>query len=83
MTIAVRGALTVDDYLAWAAVHPEARRTELINGQIVSMSPEQLQHNRLKKRIVNALEREIERTGIEAEAFTERRNALRLLRPTR
>lgn len=71
MNIALRSALTVDDYLAWAAAHPEARHTELINGQIVFMSPEQLQHNRLKKRIVNALEREIERTGIEAEAFTD------------
>jgi Uma2 family endonuclease len=71
MNIALRSALTVDDYLAWAAAQPEAKRTELINGQIVYMSPEQIQHNRLKKRIVNALEREIERIGIEAEAFTD------------
>jgi Uma2 family endonuclease len=71
MNIALRRALTVDDYLAWAAAQPEAKRTELINGQIVYMSPEQLQHNRLKKRIVNALEREIGRVGIVAEAFTD------------
>src|SRR5437660_1499055 len=71
MNIALRRALTVDDYLAWAAAQPEAKRTELINGQIVFMSPEQIQHNRLKKRIVYALEREIDRIGIEAEAFTD------------
>jgi len=71
MNIALRRALTVDDYLAWAAAQPEAKRTELINGQIVFMSPEQVQHNRLKKRIVYALEREIDRIGIEAEAFTD------------
>ncbi len=71
MNIALRKTLTVDDYLAWAAAQPEAPRTELINGQIVFMSPEQLQHNRIKKRIVYALEHEIDRTGIEAEAFTD------------
>lgn len=71
MNIALRKTLTVDDYLAWAAAQPKAPRTELINGQIVFMSPEQLQHNRIKKRIVYALEREIDRTGIEAEAFTD------------
>jgi len=42
MNIGLRSALAVDDYLAWAAAHPEGRRTELINGQIVTMSPEQL-----------------------------------------
>jgi Uma2 family endonuclease len=60
----------VDDYLARAAAQPEASRTELINGQIVFIAPEQLQHNRLKNRILSALEREIGRTGREAEAFT-------------
>lgn len=71
MNIALRKTLTVDDYLAWAAAQPEAKRAELINGQIVFMSPEQIQHNRFKKRIVYALEREIDRLGIEAEVFTD------------
>jgi Uma2 family endonuclease len=70
MNIALRRTLTVDDYLAWAAAQPEAARTELIDGQIVFIAPEQLQHNRLKNRIFHALEREIGRTGLEAEAFT-------------
>src|ERR1043166_8658916 len=71
MNIALRKTLTVDDYLAWAAVQAEAPRTELINGQIVFMSPEQLQHNRIKRRIVHALQLGIDRSGIEAEAFTD------------
>lgn len=71
MNIALRKTLTVDDYLVWAAAQAEAPRSELINGQIVFMSPEQLQHNRLKKRIVYALEVEIGRIGMEAEAFTD------------
>lgn len=69
MNVALRKTLTVDDYFAWAAAQPEAPRTELINGQIVFMSPEQLQHTRIKKRIVFALEHEIDRNGIEGEAF--------------
>ena|SRR5437763_16671674 len=69
MNIALRKTLTVDDYLAWAAAQAEAPHSELINGQIVFMSPEQLQHNRVKKRIVYALEREIDRNGIAGEVF--------------
>ena len=71
MNIALRRALTVDDYLAWAAAQPEAPRTELINGQIVFMSPEQLQHTRLKASVYLALHRAIADAGIEAEAFTD------------
>jgi Uma2 family endonuclease len=54
-----------------ATAQAEAPRSELINGQIVFLSPEQIQHNRLKRRIIYALEREIDRIGIEAEAFTD------------
>ena len=48
MNIALRKAMTVHDYLAWAAVQSEAPRTELINGQIVFMSPEPIVHTRIK-----------------------------------
>ncbi|MEA2878856.1 MAG: hypothetical protein QOF14_4052 [Hyphomicrobiales bacterium] len=71
MNIALRSALTVDDYLAWAAAQPEAKRTELINGQIVFMSPEQVQHNRLKGAVYMALRRAVADQAIEAEAFTD------------
>ena len=72
MNIALRKAMTVDDYLAWAAVQSEAPRTELINGQIVAMSPEQLAHTRIKGSVYSvAIRRAIADAGIEAEALTD------------
>jgi Uma2 family endonuclease len=71
MNIALRKAMTVDDYLTWAEAQSEAPRTELINGQIVFMSPEQLAHNRTKIRVLFALQRAIDEAKIEAEVFTD------------
>ena len=71
MNIAFRRALTVDDYLAWAETDPEAKRTELINGQIVPMSPEQLTHTRIKGSVYFALRLAIAKAGIEAEVLTD------------
>jgi Uma2 family endonuclease len=71
MNIALRRALTVDDYLAWAAAQPEAKRTELINGQIVFMSPEQVQHTRIKGAVFLALRRAVAESELEAEVFTD------------
>jgi len=70
MNIASRHALTVDDYLAWAETQAEAKRTELISGQIVPMSPELVAHDRAKGSIYLALRRAIESLDIEAEVFT-------------
>ena len=39
MNIALRTLLTVDDYLAWARNQSDPPRSELINGQIVPISP--------------------------------------------
>ena len=71
MNIALRRALTVDDYLAWAETQAEAPRTELINGQIVFMSPEQLAHTRIKGSVYFALRLAIANAGIEAEVLTD------------
>jgi len=71
MNIALRKALTVDDYLAWAETQAEAARTELISGQIVAMSPELVAHNRTKIKVLFALQRAIEAAKIEAEVFTD------------
>ena len=71
MNIALRKAMTVDDYLAWAAVQSEAPRTELINGQIVATSPEQLAHTRIKGSVYFAIRRAIADAGIEAEVLTD------------
>jgi Uma2 family endonuclease len=72
MNIALRQPpMTVPEYLARSKARSERKRTELINGQIVAMSPERAAHNRLKKRIVIALELAIEEAGLECEAFTD------------
>jgi Uma2 family endonuclease len=71
MNIALRKAMTVEDYLAWAAVQSEAPRTELINGQIVAMSPERVAHNRVKSLVFIALRRAMADAGIDGEVFTD------------
>jgi Uma2 family endonuclease len=72
MNIALRQALTVDDYLAWAETQAEAKRTELINGQIVFMSPELLAHTRIKGSVYFVLRLAIASAGIQAEVLTGR-----------
>ncbi|MGB9367147.1 MAG: Uma2 family endonuclease [Xanthobacteraceae bacterium] len=71
MNIALRRALTVDDYVAWAEAQAEGGRTELINGQIVTMSPEQVAHNRVKGSVYFGLRRAVADSGLEAEVFTD------------
>ena len=48
MNIALSRAMTVDDYLAWGLSQSERRRTELINGRIVAMTPERVEHVEIK-----------------------------------
>jgi Uma2 family endonuclease len=55
MNIALRTPLTVDDYLAWARSQNDPPRSELINGQIVALSPERVVHNRTKIKVLLAL----------------------------
>src|SRR5512141_2155559 len=71
MNIALRNAMTVEDYLAWAALQSEAPRTELINGQSVAMSPERVAHNRVKSLVFIALRRAMADAGIDGEVFTD------------
>ena len=40
MNVELRRPMTVQEYLAWADSQAERQRTELINGQVVAMSPE-------------------------------------------
>jgi Uma2 family endonuclease len=71
MNIALRRVMTVDDYLAWAAAQSEQPRTELINGQVVWMTPEQLAHTRIKGFVYFELRRAVERAGVDAEVLTD------------
>src|SRR5712671_4244829 len=71
MNIALRTPLTVDDYLAWARTQSDPPRTELINGQIVPMSPERVAHNRAKGKVYLTLTRAIATAGVMGEVFTD------------
>lgn len=70
MNIALRSTLTVDEYLAWASSQTDLPRTELINGQIVAMSPERAAHNRAKIAILLALRRTAS-SGVTGEVFSD------------
>jgi Uma2 family endonuclease len=69
MTVALRQALTVEDYLAWADSQSERRRTELINGQIVPMPAERVAHGRAKSSALFELKRAIKAAGLPCEAL--------------
>ena len=71
MNIALRTPLTVDQYLAWARAQSDPPRTELINGQIVPMSPERVAHNRTKIKVLLALRQALVTAGIVGEVFTD------------
>jgi Uma2 family endonuclease len=71
MNVALRTPLTVDQYLAWARTQSEPPRSELINGQIVAMSPERVAHNRAKGKVYLALTRAIATAGVIGEVFTD------------
>ena len=71
MNIALRNAMTVRDYLAWAEAQDEGPRTELINGQVVAMSPERVAHNRVKGAVFIALRRALDDAGVAGEVLTD------------
>ena len=71
MNIALRRVLTISDYLAWAEAEGDGSHTELINGQIVPMSPELVAHNRIKGRVFIALSSAVVAAGIHGEVFTD------------
>jgi Uma2 family endonuclease len=71
MNIALRRAMTVPEYLAWADVQDDDLRTELINGQIVTMSPERVKHIKAKFAATLALTTAIERAGVPCEALAD------------
>jgi Uma2 family endonuclease len=62
MNVALRRAMTVDEYLAWSDSQIERQRTELINGQIVIIPAEKLLHTVIKANVFVAL-REAIRTA--------------------
>ena len=69
MNIALSRAMTVDDYLAWGDSQRERRRTELINGRIVAMTPERVEHVEVKFATALALKIAISRTKLACHAL--------------
>jgi len=69
MNIALRRLFTVEEYLAWAQTQSDLPRTELINGQIIAMTPERVEHVEIKIAAVIALKRAITRAGVRCHAL--------------
>ncbi len=69
MNVALRAAMTVDEYLAWCDNQSERSRTELINGQVVTMPSERLVHSRTKGYVFVALRDAIVAAGLPCEAL--------------
>lgn len=64
VNITLRKPFTVEDYLAWADAQSEFPRAELINGQIVAMTPEPVEHVEVKIAAAFALKAAITKSGI-------------------
>jgi Uma2 family endonuclease len=71
MTIALRRAMTVEEYLAWSDRQSERRRTELINGQVVAMAPERAAHNRIKIAALFTLRQAVKAGHLPCEVLTD------------
>jgi len=61
--------MTVDEYLAWSDSQIERQRTELINGQIVTMPSERLSHSRVKGNVYAALYEAVRVAGLPCEVL--------------
>jgi Uma2 family endonuclease len=64
MNIALQRVMTVPEFLAWADAQPERQRVELINGQVVAMAPERVDHAEVKLAAALALRQAIRQRGL-------------------
>lgn len=62
MTAHVKPKMTVDDFVIWAEGRPG--RYELVNGEIIAMSPERARHAEVKYAVQSALARAIRDAGV-------------------
>ena len=61
--------MTVDEYLAWSKNQSERQRTELINGQIITMPSERVRHSRIKGSVHLALLQAVKAANLPCEAL--------------
>jgi Uma2 family endonuclease len=71
MNIARLKTMSVAEYLAWGDSQSERVRSELINGQVVAMAPERVDHNRAKGAAYSALRQAVKAARLSCEAFTD------------
>ena len=71
MNIALRRAITVEEYLPRCNSQSERQRTELINGQILTMPAEELLHTTVKANVLLALRQAIETSGSSCKALAD------------
>jgi Uma2 family endonuclease len=62
--------MKVPEYLAWAEAQPQGRY-ELVNGEVVAMSPEQVRHNLVKLAVARALGDAVKRANLPCTVFTD------------
>jgi Uma2 family endonuclease len=67
MTAVTKLRMTADEFIPWAMGQP--KRYELVEGEVVAMSPERAGHARAKYRIWTALREALRRGGLPCEAF--------------
>lgn len=65
MSVQAKPGMTVDAFLAWA--EGQQGRYELIDGQVVAMSPQRARHARVKFRVQSALSRAIAEAELSCE----------------
>jgi len=70
MTAALQRRMTSEEFLKWADTQAEGR-FELVDGQVVAMSPEQIAHTRTKSAVWRALSLALEEAGLPCEAFAD------------
>lgn len=71
MPVPARRRMMADEFIAWALRQPEGQGHELVDGEVVAMSPERAGHARTKLAVVDALRAAIDTAGCPCEAFVE------------
>jgi Uma2 family endonuclease len=68
MSVVVQRRMTVTEFLAWAEKQPGGRY-ELVDGQVIAMSPERNRHALVKLNVATALQSAVARARIDCTVF--------------
>jgi Uma2 family endonuclease len=69
MSAVAKKKMNVDEFVAWSLAHPDAPRSELVNGEVYAQAAERVAHVRTKIRAVNALANAIRTAGLPCDAL--------------